>query len=137
MQPAGRGRQGDESARLRPRAPNVRGRGCMPNKVFRASGVIGTLCLLLAMLPTSISAQGSTTAGNPICEGEGVTYDPGDGQDIAVPAGYQVSVFARDLNFPTGIAFQGDANNFQVYVLESGTGLPDRKSTRLNSSHLP
>jgi glucose/arabinose dehydrogenase len=28
------------------------------------------------------------------------------------------------LNAPTGIAFRGDANNFEVYVLESGHGIP-------------
>jgi hypothetical protein len=33
-------------------------------------------------------------------------------------------VFAKNLNMPTGIAFIGDATNFQVFVLESGHGLP-------------
>src|ERR1700731_460408 len=28
------------------------------------------------------------------------------------------------LNAPTGIAFRGDASNFEVYVLESGHGIP-------------
>jgi hypothetical protein len=33
-------------------------------------------------------------------------------------------VFAKNLNMPTGIAFLGNATNFQVFVLESGHGLP-------------
>src|SRR6185437_14666289 len=51
-------------------------------------------------------------------------FDPGNGEDIVVPDGYTVSVFKAGLNFPTGIAFKGDANSFEVYVLESGHGLP-------------
>ena len=64
------------------------------------------------------------TVGNPACPGEDVFFNPGNGEDIVVPAGYQVSVFAKGLNFPTGIAFQGNAQQFKVYVLESGHGLP-------------
>lgn len=95
-------------------------------RMRRAAGVVTLMAVVLAMLPTQIRAQASNVVGSPICEGEGVTYDPGSGQDVVVPTGYQVSVFARNLNFPTGIAFQGDKNNFQVYVIESGTGLPGR-----------
>lgn len=97
----------------------------MPKHGFRAVGIVAASCLLLVVLSANTSAQ-SSTVGNPICQGEGVTYDPGTGQDIVVPTGYQVSVFARDLNFPTGIAFQGDKDNFKAYVIESGTGLPGR-----------
>ena len=43
-----------------------------------------------------------------------------------MPSGFQVSVFARGLNAPTGIAFLGNKNNFKVYVLESGHGIPSR-----------
>lgn|GEM_PF-5434040 len=32
-------------------------------------------------------------------------------------------MFAKDLNFPTGIAFQGSGENFRVLVIQSGTGL--------------
>jgi hypothetical protein len=38
----------------------------------------------------------------------------------------KVEVFAKDLNFPTAIAFQGDSQRFKVHVIESGTGLPGR-----------
>src|SRR5262249_54715824 len=64
--------------------------------------------------------------GNAACPGEQVFYNPGNGEDIVVPEGFRVEVFARDLNFPTGIAFQGDENRFTVFVMESGTGLPGR-----------
>src|SRR5262245_1368219 len=43
---------------------------------------------------------------------------------IDLPAGFKASVFVAGLNMPTGIAFLGGANSFQVYILESGHGLP-------------
>ena len=51
-------------------------------------------------------------------------FDPGSGQDIVVPPGFKVSVFKSGLNFPTGIAFRRAGAGFEVYVLESGHGLP-------------
>ena len=66
------------------------------------------------------------TVANPLCPAETALFDPGNGQDINVPPGFTVSVFAEGLNMPTGIAFLGNKNNFQVYVLESGHGLPSR-----------
>jgi glucose/arabinose dehydrogenase len=68
----------------------------------------------------------ASTVANPICPDNTALFDPGNGQDITVPPGYQVSVFKSGLNFPTGIAFRGDADHFEVYVLESGHGLPSR-----------
>jgi len=62
-----------------------------------------------------------------------VFFDPGNGQDIVVPAGYKVEVFAKGLNFPTSIAFLGEKKNFKVFVLESGRGLP----SRCNDNELP
>ena len=61
---------------------------------------------------------------NAACPTETAFYDPGNGEDIVVPEGYKVEVFARDLNFPTGLAFIGNAHDFKVLVVESGTGLP-------------
>jgi glucose/arabinose dehydrogenase len=55
-----------------------------------------------------------------------VFFDPGHGEDIVVPEGYTVEVFAKGLNFPAAIAFAGDKARFQVLVLESGRGLPSR-----------
>jgi hypothetical protein len=69
-------------------------------------------------------AFAAPTVTNPICPDNTALFDPGNGEDIVVPQGYQVSVFKSGLNFPTGIAFRGDATNFEVYVLESGHGLP-------------
>src|SRR5205085_695543 len=43
---------------------------------------------------------------------------------IDLPVGFKASVFASGLNAPTGIALLGDSSSFQVYVLESGHGLP-------------
>ncbi len=74
-------------------------------------------------LPTVATAA---TVTNPLCSGESVSFNPDQGQDIVVPAGFKVSVFAKGLNMPTGIAFRGDANRFDVFVLESGHGLPSR-----------
>jgi hypothetical protein len=79
-------------------------------------------CVLLAA-PTTSAA---TTVVNPICKDNTALFDPGNGEDIVGPPGYSVSVFKAGLNFPTGIAFHrvdGDGN-FEVYVLESGHGLP-------------
>src|SRR2546425_281715 len=76
---------------------------------------------LVVVLPTLAVA-----AGNPQCPGEDVLYNPSHGEDIVVPSGYKVSVFAKDLNFPTAVAFVGNAKRFTVYVLESGHGLPSR-----------
>jgi glucose/arabinose dehydrogenase len=61
-----------------------------------------------------------------VCPTETAFFSPGNGQDIKVPPGFTVSVFAQGLNFPVGITFKGNKNNFQVYVLESGHGLPSR-----------
>jgi hypothetical protein len=66
------------------------------------------------------------TVGNPLCPGEEVSFNPGNGEDIVVPDGFKVSVFAAGLNFPTGIAFRGDSRRFEVYVLESGAFGPSR-----------
>ena len=78
---------------------------------------------LLAIAQKAASDTG-TTRSNAACPVETVFYDPGNGEDIVVPEGYKVEVFARDLNFPTGLAFVGDKENFKVLVVESGTGLP-------------
>ena len=70
-------------------------------------------------LPT---VAGAATVANPICPAETVLFNPDQGQDIVLPTGFKVSVFASGLNAPTGIAFLGNSQSFQVYVLESGHG---------------
>jgi glucose/arabinose dehydrogenase len=61
---------------------------------------------------------------NPNCPANAAFYNPSHGEDIIVPKGFKVDVFAKDLNQPTGLAFAGNRNNFQVLVVESGKGLP-------------
>jgi glucose/arabinose dehydrogenase len=76
-----------------------------------------------SLLFASHQAQAVTVA-NPICADNTALFDPGQGEDIVVPSGYEVSVFKAGLNAPTGIAFRGDRQHFEVFVLESGHGLP-------------
>src|SRR5712691_13443969 len=94
-------------------------KGIVSPKVHPLAAV---LLLGFAISPAPVLAD----AFNPVCPNERAFFNPGNGEDIVVPSGYKVEVFARDLNFPTGIAFRGNRNNFQVFVLESGTGLPGR-----------
>jgi glucose/arabinose dehydrogenase len=77
----------------------------------------------LVALPT---VAGAATVANPICTNNTALFNPDRGQDIVVPPGFTVSVFASGLNFPTGIAFKSTSQGFEVYVLESGHGLPSR-----------
>ena len=82
--------------------------------------------LLLLVLCPALVAAAPPTVTNPACPVEAVFFDPGNGEDIVVLNGYKVSVFAKGLNFPTAVAFKGNKNKFEVYVLESGHGLPSR-----------
>ena len=96
----------------------------MPCRILRLSFLVLASPGILVIPQFAAVAAPLPTIGNPACPGEDVFFDPGNGEDIVVPAGYQISVFAKGLNFPTGIAFQGNAQQFKVYVLESGHGLP-------------
>src|SRR5258708_7811929 len=102
------------------------GKGCqaMRSRVLHLPLIffLGFLGLLLAQAAPVAAA----TVANPLCPTEVVTFNPGNGEDIVVPPGFTVSAFATGLNFPTGIAFLGNSKNFQVYVLESGHGLPSQ-----------
>jgi hypothetical protein len=71
-----------------------------------------------------LSAAAAADRNNPNCPLNVAFYDPSHGEDIALPKGYKVDVFAKDLNQPTGIAFVGSKDNFRVLVIESGKGLP-------------
>ena len=70
----------------------------------------------------------AATVFNPLCSNNTALFNPDTGSDIVLPAGFKVSVFAKGLNFPTGIAFlsKGGSKEFEVFVLESGHGLPSR-----------
>src|SRR5712664_3409004 len=94
-------------------------RSAPPRKALAAA-------LLLATVAAAPLAAWAQTKSNPVCPTETAFYDPGRAEDIVVPKGYKVEVFARDLNFPTDVAFVGDKHSFKVVVLESGTGLPSR-----------
>ena len=91
------------------------------------------LTLLVALAAGASTPARGATKSNAACPLETVLYDPGNGEDIVVPRGYKVSVFAQGLNFPTGIAFLGDKKHFKVLVVESGTGLP----SACNNNELP
>jgi glucose/arabinose dehydrogenase len=75
------------------------------------------------LLALPVVGQAATVA-NPICPNNTALFNPDQGKDIVVPAGFKVSVFVSGLNAPTGIAFLGNSQKFEVYVLESGHGLP-------------
>src|SRR5688572_28063787 len=94
---------------------------------MKAPFVSSKIAALLAVAGLSAApAAFGQSATNPICPEEAVFYNPGDGEDIAVPRGFKVEVFARNLNFPTDIVFVGNRHDFRAFVLESGTGLPGR-----------
>jgi hypothetical protein len=81
--------------------------------------------VLAPFLALATVAEGATLT-NPICPTEFALFNPDDGSAIVVPPGFKVSVFKSGLNFPTGIAFLGNSQKFEVYVLESGHGLPSK-----------
>src|SRR5215472_3838691 len=80
-------------------------------------------CAFACMAPLAAHAA---TVANPLCPTETALFNPGNGQDIVVPKGFKVSVFASGLNFPTGIAFRGIGNQgdddskrrFEIFILE-------------------
>jgi glucose/arabinose dehydrogenase len=92
--------------------------------VFASWGRTRRPTLVASAFALVAGAASAQTRSNPNCPVESVFYNPGTGQDIVVPKGFEVSVFAKDLNFPTGLAFQGSKDNFRVFVVESGKGLP-------------
>ena len=94
----------------------------MESRSLRLSLV--TASLIGAGLVAPEVAAAATVVANPLCQAETAFFGPGNGEDINVPAGFKVSVFASGLNMPTGIAFLGNSHHFAVYVLESGHGLP-------------
>ena len=79
---------------------------------------------LLALSIGSPAVAAAATIANPLCPNNTALFNPDSGQDIVVPPGFKVSVFKSGINFPTGIAFRGNKQHFEVYVLESGHGLP-------------
>ena len=72
-----------------------------------------TLVAALAFAPfLSLPAvAANTTVANPICTDNTAFFDPTLSPSIDLPPGFTASVFAKGLNFPTGIAFLGDSQN--------------------------
>ena len=97
-------------------------------KRFKAgsSPRLSRIAAALALAGMAAVPFAALAASNSNCPEESVFYDPGNGEDIVVPKGFKVEVFAKGLNFPTDIAFVGGKEDFKVYVLESGTGLPGK-----------
>src|SRR2546425_7082247 len=96
----------------------------MRSRVDRFSWLVLIVALpLLLPLPNLVTAA---TVANPLCSAETVSFNPSNGEDIVVPSGFKVSVFVKGLNAPTAVAFRGTAKKFDVFVLESGHGLPSR-----------
>jgi hypothetical protein len=109
--------------------------GCTPShrSFFRpAPQTPIAIALLLAGIGAAPPAVQAAVVSNPLCPDNTAVFEPGSGKDIIVAPGYTVSVFKAGLNFPTGIAFRGDRNNFEVYVLESGHGLPSACNEQSN-----
>src|SRR5213594_3289645 len=101
----------------------------MHSKVGPFSWLLVAVALALLSQPTFAAA-----AANPLCPGEDVFFNPGNGEDIVVPPGFTVSVFKSGLNFPTAVAFRGNSRRFEVFVLESGHGLPSRCNDETSST---
>ena len=98
-------------------------RGMRTSILVSALTFLVAIALAVPLHPSSVSAA---NVANPLCPTEVVKFNPDNGQDIVVPTGFKVSVFKSGLNGPTGIAFLGTAKSFQVFVLESGHGLPSQ-----------
>src|SRR5690348_13042872 len=80
---------------------------------------------ILAVTPfLSLSAfAANNIVANPICTDNNANFNPTLPPSIVLPSGFTAAVFVAGLNFPTGIAFLGDSQNFQVFVLESAHGV--------------
>jgi len=83
---------------------------------------VAAACALAPLLPLHAVAANNVVA-NPICTDNTANFNPTLPPSINLPPGFTASVFVSGLNFPTGIAFLGNSQSFQVFVLESGHGL--------------
>jgi len=92
---------------------------------------LSSIAVAVALAGIAAAPAAQADGVNKNCAEESVYYNPGNGEDIVVPRGFKVEVFAKGLNFPTDIAFVGGKDSFRAYVLESGTGLPGRCNNRV------
>src|ERR1700724_522920 len=104
---------------------SIRGPPFYENIEVNRSNTLTAVVAAAPLLAVSTVAEAAiVTVMNPICTNNTAKFNPDSGADIVLPAGFTVSVFRSGLNFPTGIAFKGNSQKFEVYVLESGHGLP-------------
>src|SRR5438270_614333 len=89
-----------------------------------ASMAACTCAPLLALPATTEAAIVANPTPSPQCGANTAFFNPTLPPNIVLPPGFTASVFASGLNMPTGIAFRGDASNFEIYVLESEHGIP-------------
>jgi hypothetical protein len=82
------------------------------------------LALVLALPTVTRAATVANPSSSPQCMDNTAFFNPTLPPSITLPPGFRASVFASGLNMPTGIAFLGNASSFQVFVLESGHGIP-------------
>ena len=90
-------------------------------QVKRSLAFTAALAVTPFLSLTEVAAN--NIVANPICTDNTANFNPTLPPSIVLPSGFTASVFVSGLNFPTGIAFRGDSQNFQVFVLESGHGL--------------
>src|SRR5437660_6465498 len=90
-------------------------------QVKRSLAFIAALAVTPFLSLTAVAAN--NIVANPICTDNTANFNPTLSPSIVLPSGFTASVFVSGLNFPTGIAFLGNSQNFQVFVLESGHGL--------------
>jgi hypothetical protein len=94
---------------------------------WKNSHALAAACTLAPLLALPASAAAKTVMNpstSPDCTSNTAFFNPQLPPSINLPPGFTASVFASGLNMPTGIAFLGNATSFQVFVLESGHGLP-------------
>jgi hypothetical protein len=94
---------------------------------WKNSHALAAACTLAPLLALPDSAAAKTVMNpstSPGCMSNTAFFNPQLPPSINLPPGFTASVFASGLNMPTGIAFLGNASSFQVFVLESGHGLP-------------
>ena len=75
-------------------------------------------------LPAAANNVVANPSTSPQCMANTGNFNPTLPPGIVIPPGFTASVFVAGLNMPTGIAFLGRSSSFQVFVLESGHGIP-------------
>src|SRR5262252_4517881 len=88
-------------------------------QVKRSLAFTAALAVTPFLSLTAVAAN--NIVANPICTDNTANFNPTLPPSIVLPPGFTASVFASALNFPTGIAFLGNSQNFQVFVLNQGT----------------